>query len=258
MALGASLAGLASAGLGVASSRTSRKAQQQALRTKREDVKEAAFRADPFAPYRGQFVEKLLGLYGVAPKSKSERLKELEAKAYDPAGAVEATIAPSERIELRQLRAERAKDPEAFDAQQPQAPDAQGFLENLPGFQFALNQGIKAASRRAAASGMGLSGNLLTELQALGTGLASQAYGKEFERLGMLSGATSSSPAAAGSILAGQPAATPTIQKHAGVGSFLAEAGSLFDKFGGGTSKQQPATKYGNEAAWWSAGSQYI
>lgn len=51
-----------------------------------------------------------------------------------------------------------------------------------PGYSFALQQGQEAARRAAGARGMRGSGNVLAELTAHATGLASQDYGNEFQR----------------------------------------------------------------------------
>lgn len=62
-------------------------------------------------------------------------------------------------------------------------------LENLPGFKFARDQGEKAINRGAAKRGEFFSGNAMTELSRFNTGLASQFYSDELERLMKLSGA---------------------------------------------------------------------
>lgn len=61
-------------------------------------------------------------------------------------------------------------------------------FQKTPGFQFALDTGKQAIERRAAASGMGRSGNVLAELMKYGTGLASQEYGATLDRLGGFAG----------------------------------------------------------------------
>lgn len=70
----------------------------------------------------------------------------------------------------------------------------QGLLSNpnsfqgTPGFQFARDQGLEAATRKLNAGGMGGSGNALAELTRLGTGYAMQDYGNQVDRLGRLTG----------------------------------------------------------------------
>jgi hypothetical protein len=70
-------------------------------------------------------------------------------------------------------------------------------VQNLPGYQFQLNQGLEAVSRKFSAQGMGRSGNVLAGLTEYGQGLASQFYDREVNRLMTLSGATSGSPGGA-------------------------------------------------------------
>lgn len=55
-------------------------------------------------------------------------------------------------------------------------------------YKFNFDEGQRAVERSAAASGMSGSGNVLAELAKYGSGLASQEYGKEADRLGSLSG----------------------------------------------------------------------
>jgi hypothetical protein len=52
----------------------------------------------------------------------------------------------------------------------------QTTLQNLPGYQFALNQGIQNTDRQAQAMGQGASGNLLKSIADYSSGLASQNY----------------------------------------------------------------------------------
>lgn len=60
-------------------------------------------------------------------------------------------------------------------------------FERTPGFQAALDTGRQAIERSYAAKGMGNSGNVLAELMKYGTGLASQEYGGQVDRLARLS-----------------------------------------------------------------------
>lgn len=56
-------------------------------------------------------------------------------------------------------------------------------IQQTAGYQFAKGQGEQAINRSAAAKGMLGSGNVLAELQKYGTGLASQEYGTQVNRL---------------------------------------------------------------------------
>jgi hypothetical protein len=60
-------------------------------------------------------------------------------------------------------------------------------FERTPGFRAALDSGRQAIERSAAARGMGNSGNVLMELMKYGTGLGSQEYGNQVNRLAGLS-----------------------------------------------------------------------
>ena len=64
-------------------------------------------------------------------------------------------------------------------------PDA---IENTNAYKFRFNQGQQALERSAAAKGMLNSGNTLAELARYGQGMASDEYGKEFERLNSATG----------------------------------------------------------------------
>lgn len=64
-------------------------------------------------------------------------------------------------------------------------PDA---IENTNAYKFRFNQGQQAIERSAAAKGMLNSGNTLAELARYGQGMASDEYGKEFERLNSATG----------------------------------------------------------------------
>ena len=60
-------------------------------------------------------------------------------------------------------------------------------FQKTPGFKAALDTGRQAIERSFAARGLGNSGNVLAELMKYGTGLASQEYGSQVDRLSRLS-----------------------------------------------------------------------
>lgn len=71
----------------------------------------------------------------------------------------------------------------------PQAQQtALSSFRQSPGYQFALDQGLRAARGAAAASGRAGSGAEMAELQRLGQGAASQEYGHFQDRLAGLAG----------------------------------------------------------------------
>lgn len=55
-------------------------------------------------------------------------------------------------------------------------------LANTPGYQFALDQGMRQVNNSAAARGLGLSGAQLKGATNFATGLADQTYGNQFNR----------------------------------------------------------------------------
>ena len=55
-------------------------------------------------------------------------------------------------------------------------------LANTPGYQFALQQGLKGTNNSLAAQGLGLSGAQAKGLSTFATGLADQTYGEQYNR----------------------------------------------------------------------------
>lgn len=244
--VGAAVGGL----LGLVGGNQRRKEEKKALQ-------QAQATADPFSQYRGQFVDKLMGLYGVQKPFQYANQNELDtltsrqnlAKPYSQgdllniglgkAGSAnerafralqnKAVLTPEEEARLAELQKERATQEQQYKSS-AQTPEQ--LLMNIPGYQFALQQGTEAATRRAAATGHGMSGNLLTELQRVGTGTAAQYYNQEADRLAQLSGATGT--AGAGAQYAAQ---VPSTKPYEGAGAFIGALqglGSLFGSGGGG------------------------
>jgi hypothetical protein len=54
-------------------------------------------------------------------------------------------------------------------------------LEQTPGYQFALQQGLKGVQNSAAAKGLGYSGAQIKGAEQFGTGLASQTYQQQYQ-----------------------------------------------------------------------------
>lgn len=258
-AMGGPLGAAAGAVGGALSAREQRKAEAQRA--------SAAGAADPFAPYRGRFVDQLMGLYGMSaapPRfDKQDRLSELEQRAklsegeaFRTAGGAfggatnklrqKAVLSPEEQDELDLLRREKEQAMSVHEGKMRRRGES--FIENIPGLQYALETGTRQARRAASAAGMGLSGNLLAELQRIGTGTAAKFYGQEADRLAQLSGAISGSPAAAAQI------AAQSIQKGPTAGETTGALLDIVGKFGGGRSSSTGT----GEADWWAAQSQYI
>lgn len=72
--------------------------------------------------------------------------------------------------------------------QDPNAQLSQQFsfnpdnLDQTPGYQFALQQGLKSTNNSLAAQGLGLSGAQAKGLSQYATGLADQTYGNQYNR----------------------------------------------------------------------------
>lgn len=70
----------------------------------------------------------------------------------------------------------------------PDSPLLQKFsfdaskLDQTPGYQFALSQGLKSTNNSLAAQGLGLSGAQAKGLSTFATGLADQTYGNQYNR----------------------------------------------------------------------------
>lgn len=77
---------------------------------------------------------------------------------------------------------------------------AQSAFQAGPGYDFAMDQGTKAALRGASAAGMLNSGNTLTALTQYGQGLANQEYGSWLDRL---KGVSDTGLSAAGGMMSG-------------------------------------------------------
>jgi len=87
--------------------------------------------------------------------------------------------------------------------------DRMNSFQQSPGYQYQLDQGLKAVERRNAATGTLLGGNTLRELQETGQGLANQDY---YNYINTLTGQAG----------IGQNAATNQANIVAGIGSQLA------------------------------------
>jgi hypothetical protein len=62
-------------------------------------------------------------------------------------------------------------------------PQQQQYLEATPGYQFQLQQGLKATQSAAAARGLGVSGAALKGAATFATGLANSNYQQQFQNL---------------------------------------------------------------------------
>lgn len=107
-----------------------------------------------------------------------------------------------------QIAAQSAAAADPFASQRGQYQNSlaqlmQGnFTPSDPSYAFRVGQGQQALERSAAAKGFLGSGNILAELQKYGQDMGSQEYQNQYNRLLPLTGATSGSPAAAGTAIA--------------------------------------------------------
>lgn len=76
-------------------------------------------------------------------------------------------------------------------------------LNNLPGYQFTRDQGLKSVQNSAAARGLGISGAAFKGASGYATGLADSTYGNQFNRLLELTKIGQNSAAGTGANLTG-------------------------------------------------------
>jgi len=104
--------------------------------------------------------------------------------------------------------------------------DIQSFLRSNPAYQFLQEEGIRGLERSAAAKGEFGSGNLMRDLTSFSSGLASQAYSGEMDRIMKMAGVGAGSPGTAGQVY-GQQAGAGTGFGQEAYGSL----GGIFDLF---------------------------
>jgi hypothetical protein len=194
--------------------------------------------ADPFAGQRGYYQDLLLSIYGQATGDiQNVGTGQYDTAAYEQAlqawqSSQQATGWQGDSENVATMHPHSAPKPSIEDYKITAPPStgtttpATSYIENLPGYQFNLDQGIKSLSRSAAAKGMLQSGNYMQDLLKYSQGLASQTYTSEMNRLMTLSGATVGSPATAGQLTAqaGQQSASGTQNAVGQLGYGLAQA----------------------------------
>jgi len=74
----------------------------------------------------------------------------------------------------------------------------QNFITEMPQYKFLQGEGIRGLERSAAAKGGFGSGGLMKDLVSFSSGLASQSYDKEMNRIMEMAGVGAGSPGAAG------------------------------------------------------------
>lgn len=106
----------------------------------------------------------------------------------------------------------------------------QAQLEKLPGYQFALGQGLKSVQNSAAARGLGVSGAALKGAANYATGLADNTFGNQFNRLMSLASLGENAAAQTGN--AGVAAANGASSAQIGAGNAMAGFGAALGNAG--------------------------
>lgn len=192
---GVTAAVVGSAAVGAYSANKAASAQKSAA-NKAADTQQAAAAAlrEDLSPYTAlgqQAINPLWAAMGY--KSVSDPAKVADAQmAYDQ---YKAAMAANPQWDQNWANQELANFQQKIDdaktgtqALDPNATLNQKFsfnaddLENTPGYQFALTQGLKSTNNSLAAQGLGLSGAQAKGLSEYATGLADQTYGNQYNR----------------------------------------------------------------------------
>ena len=104
--------------------------------------------------------------------------------------------------------------------------DINSFITDNPQYQFLQDEGIRGLERSAAAQGGFGGGGLMKDLVSFSSGLASQSYNTEMDRIMKMSGIDQSSPSTAGQVY-GQQASQGTGYGQEALGSL----GGIFSLF---------------------------
>jgi hypothetical protein len=119
----------------------------------------------------------------------------------------------------------------------------QNQLENMPGYEFALNQGLKSTQNSFGSRGLGISGAAMKGADQFSTGLASGTYNSLVQQLQALTGMGENAAAGVGTAGMGagttiaqlmQNAATAQGAGAVGAGNSLSIGGLLTSLLGGG------------------------
>ncbi len=127
-----------------------------------------------------------IGVSGLAGAAASVYAGNQQAKAAERASKVQQDAYGQMRNDLAPYRVAGEQGTNALMAALPDLTSKINFdnawLENTPGYAFALKQGLKAVQNSAAARGLGTSGAALKGASQFATGLADQTYGSQVER----------------------------------------------------------------------------
>ena len=216
-------------------------------RKERKQAGQGAATADPFASQRGQFQDLLSNLFGLpgtskggtAPKDVVNVLEDLKKQKREgiPQNRGGAISEEQGQADLDSRIANLEQEVAGFGGLEgDRGGQRQDFLQNLPGLQFAIEQGTKAATRRASAQGTRISGGLLQEIQRGAQGQAQQSFFQLANLLSNLGGANVGQPGVAGQIQAGAP------NPLTGTGEFLATLPNLFSQTRSPTATTTPTS----------------
>ena len=135
-----------------------------------------------------------------------------------------------------------------------QVPDYSAFFKS-PGYQFRLDEGIRASDRSAAARGMLMSGGHMRELQRYGQGLASSEFGNYANRLAAIAGIGQSATFGSGQL--GGQIAGQVGQSAANIGQSIMAGGTAQASgiIGGANAFSQGIGNVGSALQQWGGGS---
>lgn len=127
-----------------------------------------------------------IGVSGLAGAAANVVAGNQQKKAAEQASNVQRDMYAQMRSDLEPYRAAGVTGTNALLAALPDLTSQinldQAWLQQTPGYQFALKQGLKAAQNSAAARGLGSSGAALKGASSYATGLADQTFGEQFNR----------------------------------------------------------------------------
>lgn len=127
-----------------------------------------------------------IGVSGLAGAAASVYAGNKQAEAADKASKVQKDAYAQMRSDLEPYRAAGTTGTNALMAALPDLTSEikldNATLQQLPGFNFALAQGLKAAQNSAAARGLGASGAAVKGATQFATGTANQFAGDAFNR----------------------------------------------------------------------------
>ena len=120
-------------------------------------------------------------MYGANKASKAQTAAAQQAMAFQQQMMEQARNALQPYMNVGKFGAEQLQANLPYATSQIQMLDQAG-MENLPGYQFTRDQGLKSVQANAAARGLGSSGTAIKGAERFASGLADQTYGNQFQR----------------------------------------------------------------------------